>query len=401
MKTDIRTSNVNQQQLMTFAYAFSVTLMVTFALLSNILSLDTFRQAQLRSTTVGFYLIIYSCCSMFGIVMLQCRLFQLLDSLTYVPFFFICNIISGLASIFTRICLWLNGLIALQRSLHSFQSSPLLNKFRSRKAAPKQILIVIVIIFLMHVHELICRVTLPDPAAVGKYVCQIKYSPPLLILNTVFTFIHLFVPFSLNIVANCLILTSISRRKASLHQTTYWLQWMKQFRRHGHLFLAPTLAIVSLLAFDYLIFIDSLSDLHCTSTDTLINLFLCRCYSQMVIEIEYGGQFDSLSTSISDLLAFHFTISCLLGNIQNTISARQNTLSLWEMESSSCTSKYNARSNTNEYTTYVSSGDSPHASGGANTELMKNSKFNNIRLSLPTFTSREISFFQLHNILFY
>jgi hypothetical protein len=209
----------------------------------------------------------------------------------------------------------------------------LLNKFRSRNAAPKQILLVIIIVFLMHVHELICRVTLPDPVAVGKFVCQIKYSAQLLILNTVFTFVHLFVPFSLNILANCLILTSISRRRATLHRTTYWSQWIKHFHRHGHLFLAPTLAIVSLVDSNYVIFLGSLSDLHFTSTLTFINLLLCRCYSQMAIKIEHSGQFDSLPTSISDFLPFHFTIICLFGNIRNTVSTRQNTLSLCEMES--------------------------------------------------------------------
>ncbi|MCC7159952.1 MAG: hypothetical protein IT281_10505 [Ignavibacteria bacterium] len=244
MKTDIRTSDSSQEQVMTFAYAFSVTLMVALGFASNIFSIDTFRHPQLRQTTVGIDLLVYSCCSLFGLLMLECRLFQLLDSLTYIPFFIICNVVSGLASIFTRICLWINGLISLQRSLHSFEHNRVLNKIRSRAAAPKQLLVIIICVFCMHIHELICRVTLPDPVAEGKFVCQIKYSTELLTLNTVFTFLHLFVPFSLNVLANCLILASISRRRANLQQTTYWSQWQKQFRRHGHLFIAPTLALV-------------------------------------------------------------------------------------------------------------------------------------------------------------
>jgi hypothetical protein len=252
MKTDIRTSDSDQQQLMTFAYAFPVTLMVAFAFGSNIISIDTFRRVQLRSTTVGLYLLIHSSCAFFGMFMLQCRLFQLLDSLTYIPFFIICNVVSGLASIFTRICLWMIGLIALQRSLHSFENNRLLNRIRSRAVAPQQILATIVCIFSMHIHELICRVSLPDPVVVDKFVCQIKYSSELLVLNKVFTFLHLFVPFSLNILANCLILASISRRRATLHRTTYWTQWLKQFRCHGHLFVAPTFAMVICSSLEYL-----------------------------------------------------------------------------------------------------------------------------------------------------
>ncbi|CAF4162857.1 unnamed protein product [Rotaria sp. Silwood2] len=245
MKTDIRTSNIDEGQIITFTYAFSVTLIVLFALGSNILSIDTFCRIQLRSTTVGLYLLVYSCCSLFGILMLECRLFQLLDSLRYIPFFIICNAVSGLASIFTRICLWMNGIIALQRSLYSFEHNPFINRIRSQATAPKQIITIIICIFLMHVHELICRVTLPDPVAEGKFVCQIKYSAELLILNKAFSFLHLFVPFSLHIVSNCLIMGSISRRRATLHQTTYWSQWVREFRHHGHLFFAPALAMVA------------------------------------------------------------------------------------------------------------------------------------------------------------
>ncbi|CAF3655397.1 unnamed protein product [Rotaria sp. Silwood1] len=251
--------------------------MVAVGFASNIFSIDTFRHVQLRQTTVGIHLLVYSCCSLFGLLMLECRLFQLLDSLTYIPFFIICNVVSGLASIFTRICLWINELIALQRSLHSFEHIPLLNNIRSRAAASKQLLVIIICIFLMHVHELICRVTLPDPVAEGKFVCQIKYSTELLTLNTIFIFLHLFVPFSLNILANCLIMASISHRRATLHQTTYWSQWLKQFRRHGHLFLASTLAMVTVR---FLIFFTrnnlSFSFKICTLSQLVLSLkFTC------------------------------------------------------------------------------------------------------------------------------
>ena len=245
MKTDIRTSDESQQNVMTFAYAVSVTIMVAVSVISNTVSIDTFRQNIIRSTTVGIYLLIYSCCSLFGILLLECRLFQLIDSLSYIPFFFICNIISGLASIFTRICIWLNSLVALQRSLHSFEHNYFLNKMRSRLNAPKQILFLIIIIVLMHLHELICRVTLSDPVAPGKFVCQIQYSRELLILNQVFTFFHLFIPFFLHIIATSLIITSISHRRAILHQTTHYQQWIKQFRAHRHLFVSPLIAMVS------------------------------------------------------------------------------------------------------------------------------------------------------------
>lgn len=264
MKTDIRTSDIDQWQIMTFAYAFSVTIMVAYAIGSNILSISIFSRVQLRSTTVGIYLLVYSCCSLFGILMLECRLFQLLDYLTYTPFFIICNVVSGLASIFTRLCLWMNGIISLQRSLYSFEYNHFLNRIRSRASAPKQIIVVIIGIFLMHVHELICRVTLPDPVAPGKFVCQIKYSPELLILNTVFTFLHIFVPFSLNMISNGFIMASISRRRANLHQTTYWSQWKKQFREHSNLFFAPTFAMVKESFFLIYIFIFILT-MNCAS----------------------------------------------------------------------------------------------------------------------------------------
>ena len=328
MKTDIRTSDSDQEQIMTFAYAFPVTIMVAVAIGSNIISIDTFRRAQLRSTTVGLYLLVHSCCALFGMFMLQCRLFQLLDSLTYIPFFIICNVVSGLASIFTRICLWMIGLIALQRSLYSFEHNRLLDKIRSRAAAPIQILVIILCIFSMHVHELICRVTLPDPIVTDKFVCQIKYSSELLVLNKVFTFMHLFVPFSLNILANCLILASISRRRATLHRTTYWAQWLKQFRCHGHLFAAPTFAMVkrslflSLFLTLYSLFL--FEGLHIASIDTSIEFRLCRCHNQMATTAKYLCQFNHLLTSSRHILSIHLSFRKLSKGIPNGVSVWKN-----------------------------------------------------------------------------
>ena len=249
--------------------------------------------------------------------MLECRLFQLLDSLTYTPFFIICNVISSLASISTRICIWMIGLIALQRSLHSFEHNRWLNQIRSRAAAPKQIVVVIVGICLMHVHELISRVTLPDPVAENRFVCQIKYSPALLVLNKVLTFIHLLVPFSVNVLANCLIMASISRRRATLHQTTYWSQWWKQFRSHGHLFMAPTLAMVR-----YFTDVSCLQrvsplfeDMHVASTGPRIHDSVCGCDHQMAPSTEYVSQSDYLLTSSEHLAALHHSIGGVLESV--------------------------------------------------------------------------------------
>ncbi|CAF4954076.1 unnamed protein product, partial [Rotaria sp. Silwood1] len=241
MKTDIRTTNADQQQLMSFAYVFSVTILVLFALASNILSADTFFRAQIRSTSVGFHLLLYSCCSISVFLLLEFRLIQLLDSLNYESFFSICNVITPTSSILARICLWMNGLIGLQRAFQSFELGFLRNQIRSRVTGNMLVVVVSICVSIMHVPELISRRTLPDPVAAGKFVCQIRYSEELLILNTIFSFIHVFLPVSLNMLANCLILASISRRKANIHGTTYWSQWIRQFHRHAHLFISPTL----------------------------------------------------------------------------------------------------------------------------------------------------------------
>jgi len=179
------------------------------------------------------------------VVLLESRLTRLLNTFTYATSLILCNVLTGLTSIFTRICLWMVGFIALQRSLHSFEPNPLLNKIRSRAAAKNQIPVILVVITLMHIPELIYRKSVPDPIT-GSLACQIKYPPSVMTLNTIFSLIHLSVPFSLNIFSNCLLLTSISRRRATLHRTPYWTQWMRNFRRHRHLFLAPTFTMVGL-----------------------------------------------------------------------------------------------------------------------------------------------------------
>ena len=247
MKTDIRTTEIDKQQIMTFAYIFSIILLVVFAVVSNLLSIDTFQQPQLRLTTVGHYLLIYTYFSILVLLLLGVRLIQLLDSLTYAGFMSICNIITHTASIFTRICLWMNGFIAFHRALLALELNGVWNQIRSRAAATTQMVAIIVCVVLMHIPELMARRVLSDPVAPGKFVCQIKYSENLLTLNTVFSFIHLFLPVSLNMLANCLILAAISQRKATLHRRSRRSQWMKEFRRVGHLFVSPTLTTVSFL----------------------------------------------------------------------------------------------------------------------------------------------------------
>lgn len=245
IKTDIRTTDETEQPIMTFAYVFPILLMVVSALLSNGLSIDTFRQPKIRLTTTGHYLLIYSYLSTFVLFLLAIRLIQLSDSLSHAGFMSICNAITPISSIFTRICLWLNGMIAFHRALLSLEFGDVWNRIKSRAVATKHIIIVMICVALMHVPELIVRRTLPDPVAPGKFVCQIKYPESLSILNTVFSFLHLLVPVSLNMLANCLILSSISRRKANLHNKTRRSQWLKEFRRIAHLFVSPTLTTVS------------------------------------------------------------------------------------------------------------------------------------------------------------
>ncbi|CAF2997577.1 unnamed protein product [Rotaria sp. Silwood2] len=133
----------------------------------------------------------------------------------------------------------------------------------------------------MHVPELMSKRTLPDPVIAGKFVCQIRYSEELLILNTIFSFIHVFMPVSLNMLANCLILASISRRKANIHRTRYWSQWIRQFHRHGHLFISPTLTIACILPQLVLTLLFSCVDINTKkyptlSTNQVIQILLLR-----------------------------------------------------------------------------------------------------------------------------
>lgn len=249
MTSDIRTSQLDEQEFLTFIYIFPLIIVVAFGILSNLLSIDTFRQRQIRTTPTGFFLIIYSYCSIFGLFMLEIRLLRMRNSVSYLISFVLCNIISVLALMFTRICLWMNGFLALQRVIYTFESNYLVNRFCSHIAVKKQILFIITLVFLMHIHDILYRVSIPDPLLQGNFICQTGYPVNLLILNQIFSLTHLFVPCALNIIANILILASISRRRANLHQTTYWTQWRKHFRRHHHLFLAPTLIIVESISF--------------------------------------------------------------------------------------------------------------------------------------------------------
>jgi hypothetical protein len=114
MTPDSRASSIDQQPIMIFAEAFSVTLLVVFAILSNISSIDTFRQAQIRTSTLGFYRISHGCCSIFGILMLEGRLIQMLNSFCYAASFLIFTLTH---------CLILTSITRRKAILHQFLSN--------------------------------------------------------------------------------------------------------------------------------------------------------------------------------------------------------------------------------------------------------------------------------------
>ncbi|CAF1455732.1 unnamed protein product [Adineta steineri] len=249
MMTDIRLSPTNEQSKMEFGYAFCVTFLVFISFISNMLTILTFIRQKLRQTPTGIYIICYSIYSPIGMLMLQFRLIQFIDWLSYTSFVFICNVVSGLASVLTRQCVWMTGLIALQRSLEAKGIGKRVSG--TRRSSICQIFALSLVIVIMHIHEFYSRVSLPDPIAPGKWICEILYTPSLNILNTVLAFLHLLFPFFLNLLANSFIIRTVVSRKLHLQSETnsftFYQMCKKQLKRHRDLFIAPTLSIVCML----------------------------------------------------------------------------------------------------------------------------------------------------------
>ncbi|CAF4054909.1 unnamed protein product [Adineta steineri] len=225
-------------------YLLVVIIIFIIGILNNYITLITFKRPNLFKLGVGKYLFLLSFIS-------QCSLLSLLiKTLQSIFELFLndlsCKIIAFLLSVFTRYSFWLISWVTLDR-LYSilFPFSNLLKKSYTTYIIS---IITLIIIGIMHIHELLFYIIVQDPH--GPIICVANFTRNISVYNRVTVLIHYMVPFAIQIISiTILIYTAAQTRlRATRNSKTTFVQVFKQqFNNYKELYVTPSIIILSSL----------------------------------------------------------------------------------------------------------------------------------------------------------
>ena len=218
----------------------SPTILMFFAgALTNYASFITFKRPNLRKIGVCAYLLILSLIN-------QCSLLTLFLKIISIPIGFpsdiSCKIISYTLSVFTRYSGWLTSWITIERVCFLlFPFNSFLNKPRISIVLS---LITLIIIALMHIHELFVYTAASIPE---KTTFCTAHFDRLSTYNRVTVLIHYIVPFCVQIVSTTvlIVLAARSRSRVNSNRTMTIKFFRRQFKNHRELYITPVIIILS------------------------------------------------------------------------------------------------------------------------------------------------------------
>ncbi|CAF3477171.1 unnamed protein product [Rotaria socialis] len=133
------------------------------------------REDNIRGDNILF-LILYSVCSIIVALELQTRvilmLFDRYSSAGYT--FYSCNIAPVVSTMLIHLGLWLSAAITVERLLFDIIYIEVIGKQAHKRTVIIMILMP-VIVFITHIHEIFGRQAVPDPGQPGSFVCTFDY----------------------------------------------------------------------------------------------------------------------------------------------------------------------------------------------------------------------------------
>ena len=271
-----------QSSLIKVAAAITM-IMFSIGFINGIFSLMTFKNKELRKIGCGIYLLASSITSLLTITMFTVKfwfvvLTQLYSTVNSNVLRFDCVFIGPVLKLCLYLDGWLNGCVAIERTMNVFKGVNFDQKM-SRRMARRMIFILPILILGSLVHEPICHdlfeYTIPkfkpidgnstvdvpieiedDPSfeITEEYhvLCVIRYSRSLQNYNTFTLFFHLIMPFIANLCSAVSIIFGTARqRSTALKNLSFKEHIFKQLSEHKQLIISPivllTLAIPRLI----------------------------------------------------------------------------------------------------------------------------------------------------------
>ncbi|CAF1020881.1 unnamed protein product, partial [Didymodactylos carnosus] len=198
-----RYTKINHQPFIVKLSIVITTIMLTFGIISNLLSILTFKQKKTRDVGCGIYLLSSSIISLLIICMFVLKFWGLL--LTQMMLFtnqtylhVDCILTEFLLKFLLPTDDWLNASVAIER-VATVTLGANFNKSKSKRSAKFIIIFIIVINIASSIHDPINRRLIEDPQDQRSW-CFVSYQHSTLLTsyNTVINMIHFILPFIIN-----------------------------------------------------------------------------------------------------------------------------------------------------------------------------------------------------------
>ena len=220
-----------------------ILLIFVFGLFNGLCSSMVFSAKISREVGCGIYLFISSIVSLVLICCLTLK-FAFLFSFTSRELLWInCFLLEPCLKIFSNIHSWLNACVACERAVTVFKGISF-DKQLSQRTAKYVSLAVTLINLALYLPQYV-NLHLYEDKKEERTLCAIRYSPLMDHYNTLGIFLHLFLPFSINLVSSILLIIGTTRQRTSIDQSSaFATHFSKKFHQHKYLVISPIVLVI-------------------------------------------------------------------------------------------------------------------------------------------------------------
>ncbi|CAF3971379.1 unnamed protein product [Rotaria sp. Silwood1] len=236
---DLLISQVNLTiQIMYFIFAL---LIFIIGCITNYAGMVTFKRPKLRKSSIGIYILLV-------LIINQYSLFSLIMKLFIILFHSLmndisCKITSYMLSVSIRCSFWLTSLIAIERV--SYLLFPFAIVLKKSSVARIISLATLLIVGIMHIHELIFYMKLTDQNE--RTLCVIDFPIRIRTYDRITVLFHYLIPFCIQILSITILLILAARNRSRIgNSRDTFIEYLKrQFRRQKELYIPPSVIVLS------------------------------------------------------------------------------------------------------------------------------------------------------------
>jgi hypothetical protein len=247
----------SERNLSILIYVLIISVLFLMGIFNNVCSLFVFSLKNPRKIGVGNYLLIVSIVNIISLIILFGKIIDILlgsaglimnNKINLIW----CKLLSSFLSITVRINYWLISLITIERLFSVIFPTKI--SIRKPKMALLLSLITLVVVCVMHIHELLYYTIVnanPQEINSNSILCVTNFENRIIsIYNSVNVIIHHLIPFIIQVIGITLLIVwaAKSRARSCSSRTIGFYQILrKQFRKQKELYVTPSVIILAAL----------------------------------------------------------------------------------------------------------------------------------------------------------